>query len=63
MIVARNHVHSKAPVIEDTLEAAILGVRSDSTPNDWVLCGFRGGDDIQLIGTGIGGIEVMTKLL
>ncbi len=60
MYVARNHVHSKAPVIDKALEAAIAKVRSDNAREDWVLCGFQGGDDIRLIGTGIGGIEVST---
>lgn len=62
--VARNHLlHSKAhhpAIIEDALEAAISAVRSDVAPNDWVLCGFEGSDDVQLIGTGTGGIEVTT---
>lgn len=59
MFVARSHsLHSKAPAFEDALEAAILAVRSDVAPNDWVLCGFKGGDNVQLIGTGTGGIEV-----
>lgn len=61
MYVARNHVHSKAPVIEKALQAAIAKVRSDSAREDWVLCGFQGGDDIRLIGTGVGGIEVSTS--
>lgn len=58
MFVARNHVHSKAPVIEDALQVAIANVRSDNAREDWVLCGFQGGDDISLIGTGVGGVEV-----
>lgn len=58
MYVARNHFHSRAPAIEGALEGAIAEVRSDASLNDWVLCGFKGGEDIQLIGTGIGGIEV-----
>lgn len=59
MFAARSHfLHSKAPAFEDALEAAILAVRSDVAPNDWVLCGFKGGDSVQLIGTGTGGIEV-----
>lgn len=60
MFVARNHVHSKAPVIEEALQVAIANVRSDTEREDWVLCGFQGGDDIRLIGTGIGGVEVST---
>lgn len=58
MFVARNHVHSKAPAIEDALQDAISNVRGDSSREDWVLCGFQGGDDIRLIGTGVGGVEV-----
>lgn len=61
MFVARNHVHSKAPAIEDALQVAIANVRSDSAREDWVLCGFQGGDDIRLIGTGVGGVEVSTQ--
>ena len=61
MFAARNHLHGKAPAFEDSLEAAISAVRSDVAPNDWVLYGFKGGDDIQLIGTGTGGIEVSNK--
>lgn len=61
MYVARNHFHSRAPAIEGALETAIANVRSDSAREDWVLCGFKGGDDIQLIGTGVGGIEVGTQ--
>lgn len=60
MFVARNHVHSRAPAIEEALQAAIAKVRSDSEREDWVLCGFQGGDDIRLIGTGVGGVEVGT---
>lgn len=58
MFVARNHHHSRAPTIEDALQLAIADVRSDDAPEDWVLSGFRGGDDIELIGIGTGGIEV-----
>ncbi|CAM9132815.1 unnamed protein product [Hapterophycus canaliculatus] len=59
MYVARNHFHSRAPAIEGALQDAIANVRSDSAREDWVLCGFKGGDDIQLIGTGVGGIEAL----
>eukprot|EP00752_Nemacystus_decipiens_P005881 g5315.t1 len=61
MFVARNHVHSKAPAIEDALQVAIANVRSDTAREDWVLCGFQGGDDIRLIGTGVGGVEALKQ--
>ncbi|CAN0330488.1 unnamed protein product [Ectocarpus sp. 12 AP-2014] len=59
MLLARNHVHSKAPVIGEALQAAIANVRSDTAREDWVLCGFDGGEDIRLIGTGVGGVEAL----
>lgn len=62
MFVARNPFrHGKAPDFEDALEAAISAVRNDVAPNDWVLCGFKEDDAVQLIGTGTGGIEVSNK--
>ncbi|CBN75266.1 actin binding protein [Ectocarpus siliculosus] len=59
MLVARNHVHRKAPVIGEALQAAIANVRSDTAREDWVLCGFDGGGDIRLFGTGVGGVEAL----
>lgn len=58
MYVARHHRHQTPPAIDDALTIAIAQVRSDDFQNDWVLAGFEGPDNIQLIGTGTGGIEV-----
>lgn len=63
MFVARNHRHSTAPAVEAALSAAVADVRSDGAKNDWVLCGFQGGDGIRLIGTGTGGIEVRDRII
>lgn len=61
MLVARHHSHSRAPAIDAALKTAIAKVRRDDLENDWVLCGFLGGERIKLIGTGVGGIEVRRK--
>lgn len=58
MYVARHHRHQTPPVIQDCLTTAIAEVRSDDFENDWVLAGFDGRDNIHLVGTGTGGIEV-----
>lgn len=63
MYVARNHYHSKAPAIANTLQKAIEDVRSDESSKDWVLCGFNGGENIKLIGCGTGGVEVRKQVV
>lgn len=58
MYVARRHRHSTPPVIDGALTLAIDKVRGDKFDNDWVLAGFEGRDNVQLVASGIGGIEV-----